>query len=113
MSMIKTSAILFGVVLAAAQSVALAQSDTCDAGWSDGFCHTANIPANSQFNFVHIDVSGPCDLFNVVDRVNGITVYQGSTGWGGMQKTIGGLYSEYSVYLYGGVWPLTNVTISN
>jgi hypothetical protein len=111
--MIKTSAILFAVVLAAAPSMALAGSVGCSAAFSDGFCHTDNISANSQFHFVHVDVSGPCNLFAVRDRENGITVYQSSSGWGGKQKTIGGLYSEYSVYLYGGSWPFTNVTISN
>ena len=113
MSMIKTNALLLAVALAAAPSAAMAASTTCYAAFSDGFCHSDNIPANSQFHFVHVDVSGPCDLFTVVDRSNYVTVYQSSSGWGGREKTIGGLYSEYSVYLYGGTWPFTNVTLSN
>ena len=113
MSMIKTSAILVAVALAAAPNLALAGSVGCSAAWGDGFCHTDNISANSQFHFVHVDVSGPCDLFTVVDRVNGITVYQSSSGWGGHERTIGGLYSAYSVYLYGGSWPFTSVTLAN
>jgi hypothetical protein len=113
MSMIKISAFVLGVALAAAPSVALAASDTCHAAWSDGFCHTDNIPAHPQHHFVHVDVSGPCNRFRVVDRVNGVTVYQGSSGWGGHERTIGGLYSAYSVYLYGGSWPITSVTINN
>jgi hypothetical protein len=112
MSMIKT-AIVSCVVLVAAHSVALAQSSTCSAAWSDHFCHTGNVPANADNHFIHLDVSGPCDLFAVVDRVNGLTVYQASTGWGRTEKTLGNVFSAYSVYLYGGVWPITNVTISN
>lgn len=111
--MIKTSAILLGVALALAPSAVMAESDTCYAGVSDGFCHTDNIPAHWQHHFVHVEVSGPCSLFTVVDRSNGIVVYQSSSGWGGKEKTIGGLYSDYSVYLYGGAWPVTNVTINN
>jgi hypothetical protein len=113
MSMIKTSAILVAVALAVMPPMAQAASSTCNAGWGDGFCHTDNIPANPQFHFVHVDVNGPCSLFTVRDRANGITVFQGSSGWSGYERTIGGLYSEYSVYLYGGAWPVTYVTISN
>jgi hypothetical protein len=113
MSMIKISAFVLGVALAAAPSMALAASSTCHAALRDGFCHTGNVPAHPQFHFVHVDVSGPCNLFTVVDRVNGVTVYQSSAGWGGHERTIGGLYSEYSVYLYGGSWPITSVTINN
>jgi hypothetical protein len=111
--MIKFSAIVFAVALAATPAVSVASSAGCSAALSDGFCHTDNIPANRDFHFVHVDVSGPSDLFTVVDRSNYVTVYQSSSGWGGKEKTIGGLYSDYSVYLYGGVWPLTSVTISN
>ena len=113
MSIIKTCAILVALALGGVPSMARAASNTCHAAWGDGFCHTANIPANPQFNFVIVSVNGPSSLFAVRDRANGITVFQGSSGWSGYEKTIGGLYSEYSVYLYGGAWPITHVTISN
>jgi hypothetical protein len=113
MSMFKISAIICGVALVAASPVALAASAHCSASLSDGFCHTGGVPAHPEFHFVHVDVSGPCDLFTVVDNANFVTVYQNSSGWGGKEKTIGGLYSSYSVYLYGGVWPITSVTINN
>lgn len=113
MSIIRTCAILVALALGGGPSVAQAASATCHAAWGDGFCHTGNIPANSQFQFVNVSVNGPSSLFAVRDRSNGITVFQGSSGWSGYEKTIGGLYSEYSVYLYGGAWPITYVTISN
>jgi hypothetical protein len=111
--MIKITAIVLGVALAVAPSMAMAGSTGCSVAYSDDFCHTDSLHANSQFHFLHIDVSGPCDLFTVVDNNNGLTVYQHSSGWGGFQKTLGNVYSDYSVYVYGGTWPITNVTISN
>lgn len=111
--MTKISALLVAVAFAAAPASAMAQTAACSAAFSDGFCHTDNIPANGQFHFVHVDVHGPSDLFTVVDRENGIIVYQSNSGWGGRDHTVGGLYGSYSVYLYGGVWPVTNVTLTN
>jgi hypothetical protein len=46
MSIIKISAFVLGVALAASPSVALAASSTCHAAWRDGFCHTGNVPAH-------------------------------------------------------------------
>lgn len=109
----KLGAILCGVALAAAPAISAAETAACSVAFSDGFCHTDNIPANGSGHWVHVDVLGPSDLFRLVDRVNSVTVYQSSSGWGGKDHTVGGLYSSYSVYLYGGVWGFTNVTISN
>jgi hypothetical protein len=111
--MTKISAILVAVVLATAPSVALGASSWCYARLGDGFCSTDSIPAHPQGYFVHVEVHGPCELFTVVDTANYITVYQSSSGWGGKEKTIGPVYSSYRAYLYGGTWPVTNITLNN
>jgi len=113
MTIIKISAIALVVALAAAPSVVQAASETCSVAWSDHFCRTAPVPANPQFNFVHVNVTGPCDLFSVTDVNNGVLVFAASSGWGGFERTLGHVYSEYTVSVFSGVWPITSVTINN
>lgn len=117
MSIMKSSLILLGAALAAALSTApstsLAASSSCSVAWKSGFCRTGSVPANPQHHFLHMNVHGPCELFTVVDVANYITVFQGSTGWSGLEKTLGQVYSSYVVYVYGGVWPVSGATIDN
>src|SRR5262249_26372720 len=107
------SAIALVVALAAAPSVAQAASEGCSVSISDGFCRTAPVAANPNGNFVHVTVSGPCDLFSVIDVNNGVSVYAAGTGWGGFEKTLPFVYSEYSVSIFNGLWPFTSTRINN
>jgi|ERR1043165_3317734 hypothetical protein len=112
MSMLKISAIVCGAALAAASPAALAATAKCSVDTS-GFCHSGSVPANLNGNFVHVHVSGPCELYTVVDNENYVTVGYGSSGWGGADGFLGGLWSRYSLYIYNGTWPFTSGYVDN
>ena|SRR5215471_18444384 len=113
MTIIKTSAIALVMALAAAPSVAQADSEGCSVPISDDFCSTPVVAANPNGNFLHVRVSGPCDAFAVFDVNNGVVVYRASVGWGSFEKTLPYVYSEYSLSIFGGTWPFSNATINN
>lgn len=97
----------------ALSGTASAASSTCWADRDSGFCSTSCVQANSANHFVHISIGSFADAYHVRDCNNGVIVRSGSSGFWGVEKTITGLYSRYSVYLYGALWPGGHATIDN
>jgi len=82
---------------------ARASSSQCSFGlYAVSGCWTNTVQANRTSHHVHIAVSRHV-TYEVVDVANGVVVAKGTTGWGGVDRTITGLYSSYRLHIWNGV----------